>query len=116
MVWLGRGWDKPLDSSDELYQYGRPANATVLNVEDEQLRPDGVRVAKLTLQVAPRNESDYKTTRVLALPDGRVPVTGEIVTVKFDPQSRKNLVLLDATYQVEDSIQVAQRQMRTMFS
>ena len=116
MVWLGQGWDKPLDNANELYEYGRPANATVLNVEDEQLRPDGVRTAKLTLHVAPRNESDYKTTRVLALPNGRVPATGEIVTVKFDPQSRKNLVLLEETFQVEDSIQVAQRQMRTMFS
>jgi len=116
MVWLGQGWDKPLDSSDELYQYGRPANATVLKVADEQLRPDGVRLAKLTLNVAPRNESDYKTTRVLALPKARVPAVGERVTVKFDPQSRKNVVLLEETYEVEDHVTVAARQMRTMFS
>ena len=24
MIWLGKGWDKPLDDSAELYKYGRP--------------------------------------------------------------------------------------------
>jgi hypothetical protein len=33
MVWLGRGWDTPLDSAADLYKYGRPANAEVLSVE-----------------------------------------------------------------------------------
>src|SRR4051794_35981561 len=77
MVWLADGWDKPLESSDELYKYGRPANATVMKVADEQLRADGVRLAKLTLRVTPVNEPDYKTTRLLALPKGRVPAVGE---------------------------------------
>ena len=45
MIWLGRGWDRPLESSDELYKYGRPANATVEKVENEELRPEGVRTA-----------------------------------------------------------------------
>src|SRR4051812_47863407 len=61
MVWLGRGWDTPLDDAADLYKYGRPANATVLSVADEQLKPDGTRLAKLTLHVTPVNESDYKT-------------------------------------------------------
>jgi hypothetical protein len=116
MVWLGQGWDKPLEDSAELYKYGRPANATILSVADEQLRPDGVRLAKLTLHVTPRNESDYKTTRLLALPKGRVPTAGERVTVKFDPQSRKNVVLLEEAYEVEDHLQAAARQMRATFS
>jgi hypothetical protein len=116
MIWLGQGWDTPLEDSAELYKYGRPANATVLNVADEQLRPEGVRVAKLTLHVTPRNESDYKTTRVLALPGGRAPAVGERVTVKFDPQSRKNLVLLEEAYEVEDHVTAAARQMRATFS
>jgi hypothetical protein len=116
MVWLGQGWDDPLDSSEELYKYGRPANATVVNVTDEELRPDGVRLAKVTLHVAPRNESSFKTTRKLALPKGRAPYVGERVTVKFDPQSRKNVVLLEENYEVEDSVTAAARQMGAMFS
>ena len=32
MAWLGWGWDKPLEDAGELYQYGRPANATVTAV------------------------------------------------------------------------------------
>lgn len=116
MVWLGRGWDKPLEDASELYKYGRPANAEVLKVEDEQLRPDATRLAKLTLRVAPVNESAFKTTRLLALPGGRVPAVGEQVTVKFDPQSRKNVVLLEESYAVEDHVAVARRQMRATFS
>jgi hypothetical protein len=116
MVWLGQGWDKPLEDSAELYKYGRPANATVEKVEDEQLRPDGTRLAKLTLRVAPVNESAYKTTRLLALPNARVPAVGETLTVKFDPQSRKNLVLLEERVEVEDSVAVARRNMQSLFS
>jgi hypothetical protein len=113
MAWLGRGWDKPLESSDELYKYGRPANATVEKVENEELRPEGVRTAKLTLRVTPVNESAYRTTRVLALPGGRVPAVGQQLTVKFDPQSRKNVVLLEESYEVEDRVQIAARNLAT---
>jgi hypothetical protein len=116
MAWLGRGWDKPLEGSADLYKYGRPANATVLNVADEQLQPDGTRLAKLTLHVTPVNESGYKTTRQLALPKARVPMVGEKLAVKFDPQSRKNVVLLEETYEVEDNVTAAARQMRAMFT
>src|SRR3712207_5767999 len=116
MAWLGHGWDEPLDDAAELYRYGRPANADVLEVADEQLRPDGTRLAKLTLRVAPVNESAYKTTRTLALPGARVPAVGERVTVKFDPNSRKNLVLLGERFEVEDSVAAARRQMRATFS
>src|SRR4051794_16297387 len=94
MVWLANGWGTPLGSSDELNKFGRPANATVLKVEDEQIRPDNVRTAKLTLRVTPVNESPYKTTRVLAIPPGVKPAVDHELTVKFDPQKRKNVVLL----------------------
>ena len=109
MVWLAGGWDKPLEDASELYKYGRPANALVEKVSEEQLRPDGVRLAKLTLQVTPVNESAFRTTRVLALPKARVPAVGEQLTVKFDPQSRKNVVLLEESFQVEDNITAAMR-------
>src|SRR3954447_2080425 len=109
MVWLAGGWDKPLEDASELYKYGRPANALVEKVSDEQLRPDGVRLAKLTLHVTPVNESAFRTTRVLALPKARVPAVGERMTVKFDPQSRKNVVLLEDEYEVEDNITAAMR-------
>jgi hypothetical protein len=112
MVWLARGWDKPLDDAQDLYKYGRPANATVTGIEDEQVRPDGVRTAKVSLHVAPVNESEFKTTRVLALPGGVAPAVGARVTVKFDPNSRKNVVLLEEEYEVEDSIAVARRNMQ----
>jgi hypothetical protein len=116
MVWLGRGWDRPLDRADELYKYGRPANATVLSVSNEELRPDATRLAKVKLHVTPVNEPGYKTTRVVALPKGRVPLVGERLTVKFDPQSRKNVVLLEETFEVEDHVTAAARQMRATFT
>jgi hypothetical protein len=109
MVWLASGWDKPLEDASELYKYGRPANAVVEKISDETLRPDGVRTAKLTLQVSPVNEARYRTTRVLALPKARVPAVGERMTVKFDPQSRKNVVLLEEEFEVVDNITAAMR-------
>jgi hypothetical protein len=109
MVWLANGWDKPLEDATELYKYGRPANAVIEKVAEETLRPDGVRTAKLTLRVTPVNESAFKTTRVLALPKARVPSTGETVTVKFDPQSRKNVVLMEEEFEVVDHITAAMR-------
>jgi hypothetical protein len=109
MVWLSGGWDKPLDDASELYKYGRPANAVVEKIAEETLRPDGVRTAKVTLRVSPVNESSYRTTRVLALPKARVPAVGETMTVKFDPQSRKNVVLLEEEFEVVDHITAAMR-------
>ena len=109
MVWLANGWDTPLEDASELYKYGRPANAIVERISEETLRPDGVRTAKVTLRVSPVNESSYKTTRVLALPKARVPAIGERMTVKFDPQSRKNVVLLEESFEVVDNITAAMR-------
>jgi hypothetical protein len=102
MIWLAHGWDEPMDSAQDLYKYGRPANAEVLEVEESTLDGKGGRTAKVTLHVHPVNESDYKTTRTLALPGGREPTVGETVTVKFDPQSRKNVVLEEENYEVKD--------------
>jgi hypothetical protein len=104
MVWLGRGWDTPLDSAADLYKYGRPANAEVLSVEGAQLDAAGTRTAKLSLRVSPTNESEYKTTRTVAIPGGRVPNVGETVTVKFDPNSRKDFVLLEQSFEVKDHV------------
>ena len=109
MVWLANGWDKPLEDASELYKYGRPANAVIEKISDETLRPDGVRTAKVTLHVSPVNESSFRTTRVLALPKARIPAIGEQVTVKFDPQSRKNVVLLEEEFEVVDHITAAMR-------
>jgi sporulation protein YlmC with PRC-barrel domain len=107
MVWLGHGWDKPLENAAELYRYGRPANATVRKVADVTLDADGTRTAKLSVRVTPRNESAYKTTQRVALPGGRVPSVGEAVTVKFDPNSRRQFVLLEESYEVVDHVQDA---------
>jgi hypothetical protein len=104
MVWLARGWDTPLDDASELYKYGRPANAKVLKVEESQLAADGVRTAKVTLDVSPVNESSYRTSQKVALPGGREPVVGSEVTIKFDPNSRKSFVLLDESFEVKDQI------------
>ena len=104
MVWLGRGWDTPLDSASELYKYGRPANAEVLGVTDAKLDAKGTCTAKLTVHVRPVNESDYKSTRTVAVPGGRVPNVGETVTVKFDPNSRKDYVLLEEGFEVKDHV------------
>lgn len=107
MISLGRGWDEPLESAAELYKYGRPANAEVMSVTDAKLDAAGTRTAKLTVHVSPVNESDYKSTRMVALPGGRVPAVGETVTVKFDPNSRKDFVLLEESFEVKDQINAA---------
>jgi hypothetical protein len=112
MIWLAAGWDKPLEDASELHKYGRPANAQVLAVGAEQVNPDGGRTAELKLQVAPVNESDFTTTRTLLLPGGRAPAVGETVTVKFDPQHRKNVVLMDQNVQVESPTAATMRQMQ----
>jgi hypothetical protein len=109
MVWLASGWDKPIEDLSTLNKYGRPANAVVLGVEEEALDGAGGRSAKLKLNVAPVNESDFIVTRTLPLPGGRVPSVGETVTVKFDPQKRKNLILLDENYMVEDPMTATRR-------
>ena len=114
MVWLAAGWDKPLEDVADLHKYGRPANATVMAVEEAQLTGDGGRTAKLKLRVAPVNESEFTTKRRVELPGGRVPAVGETVTVKFDPRSRKNVVLLEQTFQVEDHVSAARRNIATM--
>lgn len=104
MIWLGSGWDKPLDDAAELYKYGRPANGQVLAVDDPVLAADGTRTAKLRVQISPVNESTFTSTRTVALPGGRVPAAGQPVTVKFDPNSRKNFVLLEENVQVKDHV------------
>ena len=114
MIWLSAGWDKPLEDATELHKYGRPANANVLAVDNQQLNADGGRTARVKLHVAPVNESDYRTTRTLLLPGGRVPAVGETVTVKFDPQNRKNVVLLEEAFQVESSTAAAMRSLSGM--
>jgi len=107
MIWLGRGWDTPLDSAADLYKYGRPVNAEVLGVEGAQTDTRGIRTAKLSLRVSPVNESSFKTARTVAIPGGRVPNVGETVTVKFDPNSRKDFVLLEQSFEVMDALSAA---------
>jgi hypothetical protein len=109
MVWLAAGWDKPIEDLSTLNKYGRPANAVVLEAGEATLDGTGRRTAKLKLNVAPVNESDFITTRMLELPGGRVPAVGETVTVKFDPQKRKNLILLEENYMVESPTAAARR-------
>lgn len=116
MIWLAAGWDKPLEDASQLHQYGRPANARVLAVDQEQTNPDGGRTARVKLHVSPVNESDYTTTRTLLLPGGGAPAVGETVTVKFDPQHRKNVVLLEESFVVESPTAAAMRQMQGMAS
>lgn len=110
MIWLAAGWDRPLEDATEILEYGRPANARVLAVDQEQAAPGGGRTARVKLQVAPVNESDFVTTRTLLLPGGRAPAVDETVTVKFDPQHRKNVVLLEQNVQVESPTAAALRQ------
>jgi hypothetical protein len=109
MVWLAAGWDKPLADTAELHKYGRPANAVVLAVDEVTLDGAGGRTAKVKFQVAPVNESDFITTRTVELPGGKVPSVGETVTVKFDPKSRKNVILLEQAYEVVDHTTAAHR-------
>jgi hypothetical protein len=101
MVWLAQGWDRSLEGTADLHRFGRPANATVHKVEDSRLDADGKRTAKLSLHVAPRNESSYDARRRVARPGGRIPSPGERVTIKFDPDRRREFVLLEENYDVE---------------
>ena len=114
MIWLASGWDSPLEDTAEIHRYGRPANARVLSVGEALATPEGGRAAKLKLNVTPVNESDFMTTRTLDLPGGRVPAVGDVVTVKFDPQSRKNVVLLEQNFQVESPTAQAMRMLGGM--
>ena len=107
MLRLGAGWDRPLETAGELHQWGRPANATVLAVSESSLDARGVRTATLKLRVTPRNEGAYTTTRTVTLPGGRIPATGETVTIKFDPNRRREFVLLEESYEVRDQVQLA---------
>jgi len=115
MAWLAQGWDKPLEGETELHRYGRPANATVRKVEDSRLDANGTRTAKLSLHVTPRNESSYSTRRRVPLPAGRIPTVGERVTIKFDPQRRRDFVLLEENYDVE-SFRTSSRMLRPPIS
>jgi hypothetical protein len=105
MILLASGWDKPLAGGAELHRFGRPAKATVLKVEDARLDADATRTATLSLRVTPRNESAYRTRRRVALPGGRIPAQGETVTIKFDPNKRRQFVLLEHNYEVTDTVQ-----------
>ena len=109
LAWLAYGWDTPLEDTATLHEFGRPANATVTSVDDEKLSPDGTRTAKVGLHVRPVNEKAYKAKQTLVLPGGRVPFTGQEVTVKFDPRHRRSLVLLGEHEKIEDQIAVASR-------
>jgi hypothetical protein len=102
MIWLGAGWDEPAESADEIYKYGRPANAQVVEVGPLQHGADGVPTAKVRLHIAPVNEDAYKTTQTIAIQPGRMLAVGDLVTVKFDVQDRKSFVLLDDNYPVKD--------------
>jgi hypothetical protein len=97
-------WNAPLDDAAELYRYGRPANAEVLSVEQTAAMSDGTRTAKVAVRVSPVNESSFKSTRTVALPGARVPAVGSTITVKFDPNSRRNFVLLEESYEVRDRV------------
>ncbi len=102
MIWLGAGWDEPAKTADDIYKYGRPANAQVLEAGPVQHGADGVAAAKLRLHIAPLNEDDYKATQTVAIPPGRILAAGDLVTVKFDVHDRKSFVLLDENYPVKD--------------
>jgi hypothetical protein len=105
MILLASGWDKPLAGSAELHRYGRPSTATVRKVEDATLDSGGTRSAALSLRVTPRNESAFRTRRRVVLPGGRVPAEGERVTIKFDPNRRREFVLLEQAGEATDSVQ-----------
>ncbi len=102
MIWLSAGWDEPAKSADDIYKYGRPANAQVVEAGQTQQGTDGVATVKVRLHIAPLNESAIKTTQTVAIQQGRTLAVGDVVTVKFDPNDRKSFVLLDETYAVKD--------------
>ncbi|HEY1358549.1 MAG TPA: hypothetical protein VGF21_09605 [Thermoleophilaceae bacterium] len=101
-LWLGAGWDEPAKTADDIYKYGRPANAQVVEAGPVQQGVDGTATVKLKLHIAPLNESAIKTTQTVAIQQGRTLTPGEVVTVKFDPNDRKSFVLLGETYPVKD--------------
>src|SRR3954469_14416745 len=88
MIWLGAGWDEPAKTADDIYKYGRPANAQVVEAGPTQHGAAGVATLKLRLHIAPLNESDYKTTQTVAIKQGRMLAVGDVVTVKFDVHDR----------------------------
>ena len=100
-LWVG-SWgvmDTAPLPDDQLERFGRPAPATVLEVEAPELSAGGEGGARLTLEVTPRNESSFRTrvTQPASRPTPPPPpLPGEVVSVKFDPNKRKRLIVVDA--------------------
>ena len=89
---MGNG---PLADPAELNRFGRPASASVLEVESPQLSAGGGGGARVRLEVSPRNESSFKAWATLDA-DRPTPFPGETLSVKFDPNKRKSLIVVDA--------------------
>lgn len=79
-------------SDEELERYGRPAEATVLDVKDRGVSSTGEQHAELRLLVEPANERPFTAQRRVTLP--AVPEIGEQVRVKFDPNRRRRVIVL----------------------
>ncbi len=92
--WIGN-W--PVSHNDalqdtDLKRLGRPARATVLDVEPPALGAPSAGT-QVTLRVTPTNERAFVTSAHLASPRP-APRVGDELRVKFDPNKRKHLVVL----------------------
>ena len=109
LAWLAAGWDRPMEDDQQVHRWGRPADAVVRSASEPRMEADGSWSAKVAFEVSPRNERRYRTTRRVTLPGGRVPDEGEAVTVKFDPNRRRDVVLLAERVEVVDQVEQARR-------
>jgi hypothetical protein len=83
----------PRSRSDQgLEDLGRPATATVLDVQDRGVTATGEQVARLRLRVTPTNERPFTARSEVVLEDLRAE--GERVRVKFDPHRRRRLIVI----------------------
>jgi hypothetical protein len=109
LAWLAAGWDKPMQDDAQIHRFGRPADAVVLSASAPRMEPDGTWTAEVAFAVSPRNERRFTARRRVALPGGRAPAAGEAVTVKFDPNRRRDVVLLAERAEVVDHVEQARR-------
>ena len=77
---------------EELVEFGRPALATVVEVDDRGVTATGEQIGRVRLRVMPANERPFTARRDVTLPD--LPAVGEQVKVSFDPHRRRRLIVL----------------------
>jgi len=100
-VWFSFSNGRPSGAQKRLMQSGQEATAQILQVEDTGLslgNPDLGYVVRLTLWVSPADGKPFQAQIETSISRVAVPQTGQNVRVKFDPQHREKVAIIDAQF------------------